>query len=293
MQSRTRTAAAALLLTASLAGATLATGSAQAVSGHRAVLSAHPAARLAPAVHVRIAVSDHDVTRSRTMFRPGNTIFDVRSTGGRGALEVMRLGPHYTVKMLRSDFSGLFNGDVKAVRRVDRRVEFYGGAQVSKARTQSFATYLDAGRYLIADLDTGGLAWMRVVGHPMRRSLPQATGVVNMVGANRFGNPGTRQSSGWMRTTNRTDEPHFVDLDHVKASTTHQKVRKYLDSGAHGTPPWALKGEAGTLVVGPGHTVLWKYSLPRGKYLEMCWWPSDENGMPHAMMGMWELTHLS
>lgn len=292
MQSRTRTTAAALLLTASLAGATLATGSAEAVSGHRAALSTQPAARLAPAVHVSIAVSDHDVTRSRTGFRPGYTVFDVRSTGGRGTIEVIRLHRGYTLKMLLKDFGGLSNGDVKAVRRVDRNVEFYGGSQVGSHRVNSFATYVDAGRYLILDLDRGTYAGMRVVGHPQARSHPVATGLINMTKADRFANPGGKRHTGWMRSTNHSDEPHFVDLAHVKRSATHQKVQKWIDGGANGNPPWGLHDFGGTLVVGPGHTVWWSYDLPRGKYLEMCWFPSDEDGTPHAMMGMWELTHL-
>lgn len=293
MQSRTRTAAAALLLTASLAGTTLATGSAHAVSGHRAVLAAQPAARLAPAVHVTIGVSKQGVTRSRTGFRPGYTVFNIRSTGGGGTVEVIRLKHGYSLKMLRKDFGGLFNGDVKAVRRVDRMVEFYGGSEVDRDRVNAFATRVDAGRYLIVNLDRGTYTRMRVLGHPQARSHPVATGRINIVPGDRFANPGTRQSSGWMRTKNRSDEPHFVDLAHVKRSTTHQKVQKWIDGGANGNPPWGLHDFGGTLVVGPGHTVWWSYDLPRGKYLEMCWWPSDEDGTPHAMMGMWELTHLS
>jgi hypothetical protein len=78
----------------------------------------------------------------------------------------------------------------------------------------------------------------------------------------------------------------------VKASTTRQQVQAYFDSGAQGQPAWALKEMAGTLVVGPGHTVLWRHDVPRGKYVEMCWWPSKDDGMPHAMMGMWALTRL-
>ena len=293
MHSRPRTMAAALLLSASLATTTVASGSAQAVTAHhRASTTAPDTARLVRAVHVTIGVSKQGVTRSRTGFRPGYTVFDIRSTGGGGTVEVMRLKHGYTLKMLRKDFGGLFNGDVEAVRRIDHKVMMYGGSQVDRHRTSSFATYLEAGRYLIANLDRGTLTWMRVAGKPQARSHPVATGQINVVDDDRFANPDRKRHTGWMRTTNRSDEPHFVDLAHVKRSTTYKQAKKYFDGGAKGQPRWALPEMGGTLVVGPGHTVWWSYDLPRGKYLEMCWWPSDEDGMPHALMGMWALTWL-
>ena len=84
----------------------------------------------------------------------------------------------------------------------------------------------------------------------------------------------------------------FIELDHVKASTTRKQVRRFFEHGANGNPTWALKGSGGTLVLSPGHTVYWKHRLPAGKYVEACWWPSDEDGTPHALMGMWALTRL-
>ena len=293
MQSRRRAVAAGLLLTASLTVTSLATGGADAATGKGAThRSTQVTPRLAPPVTVAIAVTKNGITRSRTGFRPGWTRFDIRSAGGGGTVEVMRLRHGYTLRMLRRDFGGLFSGDVKAVRRVDHGVNFYGGNEVERHRTLSFATYLDAGRYLIANLDKGTLTRMRVSGRPEHRSHPHGTGRINLVPDDRFGNPGVRRHAGWMRSTNKTDEPHFINLDHVWRSTTHRQVRRWLARGANSLPKWELKSSAGTLVIGPGHTVYWKYDLPRGKYFEACWWPSDENGMPHAMMGMWDLTWL-
>lgn len=290
-RSRGTAVLAAATLATSLAATTFGTASASGATAHRAA-AAHTTARRLPPVVVNVRVTKDGLTRSRSNFRPGNTIVNIRSAGGGGTVEVMRLHHGYTLAELRQDFSTLFNGDVQAVRSIDKHVEFYGGSQVYKHRTASFATYLHRGHYLIANLDKGTLTRMRVAGDRQLRSLPHATGRVNFVREDRFGNPGVRRHSGWMRTTNRTDEPHFVDLGRVKASTTRHMVKKYFDEGAQGQPDWALKAMAGTLVVGPGHTVLWRYHLPRGKYLEMCWWPSDEDGMPHALMGMWALTHL-
>ncbi len=214
MQSRRRAVAAGLLLTASLTVTSLATGGADAATGPGAThRSTQVTPRIAPPVTVAIAVTKNGITRSRTGFRPGWTRFDIRSAGGGGTVEVMRLRHGYTLAMLRRDFGRLFNGNVKAVRRVDHGVSFYGGSEVLRHRTASFVTHLGAGRYLIANLDKGTLTRMRVSGRPQLRSHPHGTGRINMVHEDRFGNPGGKRHEGWMRSINRTDEPHFVDLE--------------------------------------------------------------------------------
>ena len=43
----------------------------------------------------------------------------------------------------------------------------------------------------------------------------------------------------------------------------------------------------------PGHTVIWRYHTSAGKYLALCFWPSNVDGGPHAFMGMWKLFHLT
>jgi hypothetical protein len=267
------------LLAASLTGTTLTASSAQ-------------AGVTVPRLRVDITVTKSAVTVSDDGFAPGNTILNIEATGAGGAIEVMQLHDGYTVEDLQADFPKVFRGKVGAIRRVDKNVEFYGGAFAEKGHSAKFATYLDAGDYLVANLDKGVYAEMSVTGTPQERALPTPTGTVNMRGDDRFGNPGERQHRGWMSTTNNTDEPHFVELSQVKRSTTKRMVHRWFAHGANGQPDFALDGFASTLVVGPAHTVLWQYHAPRGKYLEMCWWPSDEDGMPHAMMGMWALTVL-
>lgn len=46
-------------------------------------------------------------------------------------------------------------------------------------------------------------------------------------------------------------------------------------------------------MISPGHTVVWRYAYPPGKYLEACFWPSNKTGAPHAEMGMWNYLTLS
>ncbi|GAB3776023.1 hypothetical protein FB382_004291 [Nocardioides ginsengisegetis] len=287
-----RFVAVATLASTALAGATLAPTGAAATPAGAPAIQRPAGATQAPPVRVTITVAeDGSIRRSLTGFRPGATIFDIRSAGS-GSVELLRLHDGYSLKELQGDFGGIFNGNLKKIRRIDRNVEFYGGTFVEKGEAPSFATRLDAGQYYLVNLDRGTWRTLRVTGKVQQRWMPVSHGPINMVGEHDFSEPRRMHHSGWMRSTNKTDEPHFVELAQVKESTTAAKVRRYFASGANGDPSWALPGHGGTLVIGAGHTVAWSYDVPRGKYLTMCFWPSDENGMPHAAMGMWKLAHL-
>ena len=91
---------------------------------------------------------------------------------------------------------------------------------------------------------------------------------------------------------NSSDQPHVVELQHVKASTTRREVARFINSGAHSNPPWALPQGTGTGVISPYRHIEFRYHVPAGKYVMLCYWPSDDNGMPHYMMGMWKIVHL-
>jgi hypothetical protein len=79
----------------------------------------------------------------------------------------------------------------------------------------------------------------------------------------------------------------------VKQSTTNKDVRDYAASGSEKPPSWGLPEATGSAVISPGTTQVFHYSLPAGKYLVACFWPSKDTGMPHFAMGMWKLVELS
>ena len=93
-------------------------------------------------------------------------------------------------------------------------------------------------------------------------------------GKHRFATPTTLPSKGWLRQTNRTDEPHFMDMTNVKPSTTRRQVRRAFNG--QGGASWAIKDYPGTFLVSPVRSVVWRYSYPPGKYLELCFWPNYE-----------------
>jgi hypothetical protein len=166
---------------------------------------------------------------------------------------------------------------------------------VFKRRASHFGTRLDPGHYFLFDFDHPRWVRLRVEGAPQHRSLPQTNGSVNMVldhQNHRFHNPPRLPRSGWLRQTNQTDEPHFMDMTKVKRSTTKRQVRRAFAGKGPQDPNWALHDYPGTLLISPRRTVVWRYSYPPGKYLELCFWPSNEDGTPHAEMGMWNFITL-
>lgn len=257
------------------------------------LLSARPApAARAVAPTVTIEVGKDALTTSHRV-TPGNTVFQVRRHGGGGGVDLVRLRAGYTLQDVASDFQKLYSGDLKAINRIDHKVVFFGGVPTPSADgdAAAFGTYVPAGDYYLVNFDKGTASPLRVRGQVQARALPSAQDSLDYVGDMRFDTVRTLHN-GWITQTNTTDEPHFTVLNKVKPGTTRQEVKKYFDSGNQAKPPFALKESQENLPLSPGHTVHWLVRESTGSYAALCFWPSDENGMPHATMGMYELLQL-
>jgi hypothetical protein len=292
MQTRYRAAATALLLTAT-AGLAATGGAAQASGTH------HTSDRAAKSLTVTITSSGKGVKLSDSRIRPGNTTFKVvRGKHGGGLLQVLRLRKGYSLADAFGDFAAAFPDsgppDVAAVRRIDKNVVFYGGMEAVKGSNSKWAVNIDhRGRYLVANLDKNTLTTLKVKGKHQRRSMPSADGKLNVAPGNVW-KPGKHNAhKGWMNTTNRAAEPHFVDMEHVKKGTTLKDIQDFFADPQHNPPPFAKDGaSADTGVISPGHTFRWKFSVPKGRYFSACFWPSKVDGTPHAFMGMLDVFNL-
>jgi hypothetical protein len=295
MHTRSSAAATALLLTASAAGLALSSGSAQATGSH------HTSTARAVTLTVTIKSTKAGPKLSEDKFRPGKTMFNIVRHGAGGTMQVLRLKKGYTLKHAFKDFAAAFPNnapaDVAAVRSVYRNVVFYGGLDVpKKGRTNRFGVDIDkAGTYYVVNLSKNTLTSFRARGSHQKRTLPKAGGTLNMAqgpaGSNVFKTPANDPHKGWMRSTNNAAEPHFVALNQVKESTTDQDIADALTSP--NPPDFFLAGADETNVISPGHSFIWKYSLPKGKYVVLCFMPSKVDGTPHALMGMFKLFHLN
>jgi hypothetical protein len=281
MQTRYRAAATALLLTAT-AGLAATGGAAEASGTH--------AARAQAKLTVTITSSKSGLTLSTTKFRPGRTTFKLeRGSHGRGLVQVLRLRKGYSQAAANRDFGKAFGptSDVHAVRRIDKNVVFYGGMSTPAkgAPANRWAVDIDhTGTYLVVNLDQQTVSTFRAKGTHQRRSWPSPDGRLNIARGNVWKPGSTNPNRGWMNTTNNATEPHFVELMHVKNGTTVDDVMNALNGGPD--PSAADHASTGTGIISPGHAFRWKYSLPKGEYASMCFFPSKTNGMPHAMMGM-------
>jgi hypothetical protein len=289
---RSSAAATALLLTASAAGLALTDGSAHATRAH------HASTARAATLTVTITSTRAGPKLSLDKFRPGKTLFKVVRGNKGGDMQLLRLRTGYSLKHAFSDFNKL-NADpinLKALRRIDRNVIFYGGLPVpaKDARPTWWGVDLDkADKYYVVNGDK--LTSLVTKGRHQRRSLPATNGRLGMKtiagGANAWAAPTTDPNKGWMKTTNNAAEPHFVVLAKVKESTTDQDVQDALMSDQD--PAFLLGPELDTNIISPGHTFVWKYATSKGKYLALCFWPSKVDGTPHAVMGMFKLFHLT
>jgi hypothetical protein len=280
-----RTAAVATVLSTALGSALLLPGVVHHATGHAR-------ATRPPAVEVLVKSEPKHLTRSRTGFRPGNTVFQVRNAGAGGGIQLVRLHAGYTFHHLQRDLGKIFSGDVKTVRRVDRSVEFYGGTAAYKGVDNAFGAYLRAGTYYLLNVDKGTHSRLLVQGARQARRLRRPEGRVDYGKGNVFDTDKTLPAHGWISQTNHADEPHFTSLVQIKRHTTRAQVRRYFKHGAQGTPRWLIHFSRDAMVLGPGHHMVWHADARRGEFVEACWWPSDEDGMPHALMGMWNITHL-
>lgn len=297
MQTRHRAAATALLLTATAGLAAAGGGTAQASGSH----TGH---RAASKLVITIKDNGSAVTLSDSRIRPGNTIFKVPPHGQGGpGLQLFRLKDGYTLNQAFTDLTAAFGGDVPSVKKVDKNIRFYGGNQMNpKGGDPTYwGIKVDkTGTYYVLDIDSNALAKLKVKGTTQKRTLPAKDGWINPATAsdgvtNVWKVGKNNPKSGWMSSTNKAKEPHFIDLSHVKKGTTAQDVQDcYQTCDPNLPPPYAAKdgAHAAAGVISPGKTMLWSYSVTKGRYLAECFWPSKMTGIPHAIMGMFKLFHM-
>lgn len=243
-----------------------------------------------PTVHVKIDGRGVHLPGGSAM-RAGKMIFQVKSGKGSHTLQVAKLNNGYTLAQAGADLNKAFGGDVAAIRRVDDNVSFRGGAEATPSHPGAFGISLARGKYLLLDQDSNAYRWITVWGKaPARRALPSQGGITAY--SYGFGTSSRLNHSGWLTFNNVSDQPHFLVMQRVKSYVTPKMVRKYFASGSQQNPKWALKANTDTGVVSPYRAEVLKYDLPAGKYLIACFWPDDDTGMPHALMGMWKLITL-
>lgn len=282
------------------AGATLGLAFTAALSTTSAQ-AAHPVERAATSPVVVAKISSSAIHLSASSVRAGKITFKVVDTKAKGqaVLQILRLHAGYTAGDLQGDIGKAFGGpgvtpaeQLAAIANLDDKVTWLSGASATPKRPGWFNISLAKGTYLMVDQDGAGFGQLNVHGTTVKRTAPSAHGASIITYTYGFDTTGVLPHDGWVRTTNKADQPHFIVASRVKDGTTAKQVARYIKSGAQGQPSWALKANSGLGVISPAKTGLWRIHLPRGEYLLQCFWPDRMDGAPHFFHGMWQLVHL-
>jgi hypothetical protein len=245
------------------------------------------------------------------MFRAGRVSLVLTASsatlpnGNDASIEVASFKKGYTFANFRTDIATLGasygqNGPspagIEALDRAVAHTNVYGGLISDPGQTETGSIVMPtAGTYYIWN-DTEIPAQpteLVVTGPEVVRESPHSSATVTATTAKRFGGPKTLPAKGTLTFKNTaTDSPHELDLVHVKTGTTRAQILASLMSSSNSEPAFIRPGEIQTDAVGPGHAETLSYSLPKGEYVEVCFFPDLRTGIPHAFMGMINIVHL-
>ena len=247
-----------------------------------------------PTVTVHVGGGKIGFVSGSTTLHAGRIAFRVITGSGDHILQIARLRHGYTLQEAGQDFSKAFGGNTDAIARVDDNVIFRGGAEARPNKPGWFVVTLRKGTYYFFDQNSNAAPKkVTVVGDVTPRPGVAHQSRINAYSYGFTSDPITIPAKGVTYFFNHADQPHFLEMLHVKDGTTAAQVRRFVKNGARGNPSWGLPGGTGAGVLTPNFGEMLRYNLPAGEYLLACFWPDRFTGMPHFLMGMWKLIHLT
>lgn len=273
--------------------ATLATAAATAVVS-APVVHASTQIGQAPIPVTRVHITKHDHIRMPTRLRAGMREF-VISAAKHSSFQLVKPRAGYTKRMAVRDISaGLIgrNTDVKALRRLENHMRFLGGVNAGPKHTNEMWRAMRPGKVWAVETTGRPTANKILTVHVSDTALPTvplvASGHVRAVGMTRWAKmPRSIPSSGVLAFQNRSSDNHVMVMIKLAKGKTIRDVRKWVNSGAQGPPPFG-KSQFSFGVLSPHSKMAAPYSQPRGKYVLLCFWPdADHGGEPHFLMGMY------
>jgi len=275
-----RAAAASLVLVAAATVTTAAT--------------AGPAQSAASTAPVAVSISSTRVITMPATIQPGVTIFKVATANKRGsAFQVVQTDAGYSAADAARDIEkGLNGGNVKALKRFEANVTLLGGMRVTKERVETLAIDLDAGTYWALDTNTndpGKFFAFTVAGADTGNVMPTAGATIKARLDTTWANkPASIPNKGLLRFKNAATQNHFIAMVRLKKGKTYRDFVTWFSSeNPSGPPPVNFDVGMDSGVLSPGHSATFRYNLPKGHYVLLCFWPDAEmGGIPHAFMGM-------
>jgi hypothetical protein len=257
--------------------------------------TAPTASRAAPTPHVTATHTKKTIRlKGANGLRPGRVKLSVT---GKGTVEFVMFKRGYDIADFTKDVNRFgAKNDVKALKRALRKTTILGGLSGGSTGT---IVLPKAGSYTPISLGQRGLVSGKALvvrGAKRATKTPKVDGtIIGKVGP-AWGGSSSLPAKGRLGFKNKADEPHFVILQQVAEGTTTDQVLQFLqtDDGTSPPPPWLMAGGMETGTLSPGRSMTVDYDLPPGQYDVMCFFPDPEmGGMPHALMGMLEMIHLT
>lgn len=213
-------------------------------------------------------------------------------------LSLFRLRSGYTVKQLRNDTRALtrlyYDGgadNAKAVKRMQRNVITYGGANPSLGAVATATVNLRPGKYYLSDNvgpPAGHLYKLTIVPGPNSARLPADAPVITMTKDNKFTGEKTLPATGTVLIRNAVPNGHRwlqAAFLQVKRGTNPEQVAALFRGTGDGA--FVLSGYAGGDTLSPGRQQHLTYSVEPGTYALICFFPNPDNpGSTYVADGM-------
>jgi hypothetical protein len=266
---------------------------------------AHHALAHTPKLSITMS-KKHFTLTGPTSFRAGRVAVSLKAVGGDRTIEFVSFTKGYSFAHLRADLEAFGKGQgamgetkagLRHLNNAVRHTHLYGGFDATSSTVKGTVVLPKAGTYIVYD-DTTELParpkTLTVTGPEVKRAAPHSTATVIATNAKRFKGPKTLPAHGTITFKNAaTNSPHMLVLQQVQKGTTRKQVIDYLETGSQDPPPFGLPAGVSTDVLGEGNSQTLTYHLPKGQYVEMCFFPDLQTGMAHALMGMVDMVNLT
>ncbi|HEV2796433.1 MAG TPA: hypothetical protein VGV65_02345 [Nocardioides sp.] len=244
--------------------------------------------------HITATLTKKTITlKGAGNLRPGRVKLSVM---GKGTVEFAMFKAGYDVADFTADVNRFgAENDAKALQRALKNTSILGGLTGGGTGTIVFPK---PGAYTPISLGQRGVVTGKtlVVRGPARSSkAPSTDGSIIGKNGPSWGGASQLPMKGRLLFKNKADEPHFVVMQQVAEGTTTDQVLEALQSQQEGPPPsWFLPAGMETGTLSPGRSMTVDYDLPAGQYVLMCFFPDPKmGGMPHSLMGMLKMVHLT
>ena len=166
---------------------------------------------------------------------------------------------------------------------------------VTKDKAGKLVVDLPRGDYWALDVNTNDpdkFFAFTAAGADTGNVMPEADATIKAVQDSKWANkPASIPNKGLLTFKNKSPQNHFIVMTKLKKGMTYKDFKKWFAAAMDGPPSGPSPVNFGigldSGVVSPGHSATFKYNLPKGNYVMLCFWQdASMGGMPHAFMGM-------